>query len=63
MSNVIKIVIALIVLAIGVTMIQGVISLLNHILYQIIVHPLRSLIIVLTISAIYSLGTILLKES
>jgi hypothetical protein len=63
LNNLIKAVVLLLLLVLGVSIVYALIHLFNQVLYQILVHPLRTLLIIAGIWAIYGIGYILTKPS
>jgi hypothetical protein len=59
MDNLIKASIVITGLIVGTAIVYGLIHLFNQVLYQILVHPGRTMLIVLCIWAIYGIGYVL----
>ena len=63
MDNLIKASIVLTALIVGTSIMYGLIHLFNQLLYQILVHPGRTLIIIGSIWAIYGIGYVLTNNT
>jgi len=61
MRNLFKVVIGLMTLTIGVAIVYGLIYLFNELLYQILIYPLRTLLVILGIFFLYGLYSIVTK--
>jgi len=61
MRNLFKVVIGLMTLTIGVAIVYGLIYLFNELLYQILIYPLRTLLVILGIFFGYGLYSIVNK--
>ena len=59
LNNLIKAVVLLLLLVLGVSIVYALIHLFNQVLYQILVHPGRTMLVVLGIWAIYGIGYML----
>ena len=63
MDNLIKASIVLTALIVGTSIMYGLIHLFNQLLYQILVHPGRTMLIILGIWAIYGIGYVLTNNT
>jgi len=61
MRNLFKVIIGLMTLTIGVAIVYGLIYLFNELLYQILIYPLRTLLVILGIFFLYGLYSIVTK--
>ena len=63
MDNLIKASIVITGLIVGTSIVYGLIHLFNQVLYQILVHPGRTMLIILGIWAVYGIGYVLTNNT